>query len=172
MRAHRRWERPLLGRERRGPARDRLDERDRDINPKFGHKLDFLDEMRDWIKKDKIAEGVKNDTLFSLLEKDISEGRKYYDRQVDPAVAQEIVRVAQRSDISEELARFRGHLAHWITLVEAQEPCGRKLDFLVQEMNREINTIGSKIEGGRGTQLVIDAKAELERMREQVQNLE
>ena len=52
------------------------------------------------------------------------------------------------------------------------EPCGRKLDFLVQEMNREINTIGSKAEGARATEIVIAAKAELERVREQVQNVE
>jgi uncharacterized protein (TIGR00255 family) len=91
----------------------------------------------------------------------------------DPnAIAQEIVRVAQRSDVSEEVTRFRGHLAHWDALVAGPEPCGRKLDFLLQEMNREINTIGSKADGLRISQLIIDAKAELERMREQVQNVE
>jgi len=88
------------------------------------------------------------------------------------AVAQEIVRVAQRSDISEEVARFRGHLAHWDALVAGPEPCGRKLDFLLQEMNREINTIGSKADGLRISELTIEAKAELERMKEQVQNVE
>jgi uncharacterized protein (TIGR00255 family) len=87
-------------------------------------------------------------------------------------VAQEIVRVAQRSDISEEVTRFRGHLAHWETLASAAEPCGRKLDFLLQEMNREINTIGSKADGLQVSELIIEAKAELERMREQVQNVE
>ena len=91
----------------------------------------------------------------------------------DPsAIAQEIVRVAQRSDISEEVARFRGHLAHWDALVGGAEPCGRKLDFLLQEMNREINTIGSKADGLRISELTIEAKAELERMKEQVQNVE
>jgi uncharacterized protein (TIGR00255 family) len=91
----------------------------------------------------------------------------------DPtAVAQEIVRVAQRSDISEEVTRFRGHLAHWDALVAGAEPCGRKLDFLLQEMNREINTIGSKADGLQVSELIITAKAELERMREQVQNVE
>jgi uncharacterized protein (TIGR00255 family) len=91
----------------------------------------------------------------------------------DPnAVAQEIVRVAQRSDIAEEVTRFRGHLAHWDVLAGADEPCGRKLDFLLQEMNREINTIGSKADGLRVSGLIIEAKAELERMREQVQNVE
>ena len=82
------------------------------------------------------------------------------------------MRVAQRSDITEEVTRFRGHLAHWDALVAGPEPCGRKLDFLLQEMNREINTIGSKADGLRISELIIEAKAELERMREQVQNVE
>jgi uncharacterized protein (TIGR00255 family) len=91
----------------------------------------------------------------------------------DPnAVAQEIVRVAQRSDISEEVTRFKGHLSHWDALAASPEPCGRKLDFLLQEMNREINTIGSKADGLQVSELIIQAKAELERMREQVQNVE
>jgi uncharacterized protein (TIGR00255 family) len=92
---------------------------------------------------------------------------------VDQAmVAQEIVRAASRSDISEEVTRFRAHLAHWVALSEAPEPCGRKLDFLLQEMNREINTIGSKADGVHVSELIITAKAELEKMREQVQNVE
>ena len=92
---------------------------------------------------------------------------------VDEAlVAQEIVRAAARSDISEEVTRFRGHLLHWGALSDNAEPCGRKLDFLLQEMNREINTIGSKADGLRVSELVITAKAELEKMREQVQNVE
>ncbi|HKE84898.1 MAG TPA: YicC/YloC family endoribonuclease [Vicinamibacterales bacterium] len=92
---------------------------------------------------------------------------------VDQAmIAQEIVRAAARSDISEEVTRFRAHLAHWAVLVEGAEPCGRKLDFLLQEMNREINTIGSKADGLGVSELIINAKAELERMREQVQNVE
>jgi len=88
------------------------------------------------------------------------------------AVAQEIVRTAARSDISEEVARFRGHVSHWVTLADSAEPCGRKLDFLLQEMNREINTMGSKADGLRVSELIIAAKAELEKMREQVQNVE
>jgi uncharacterized protein (TIGR00255 family) len=91
----------------------------------------------------------------------------------DPsAIAQEIVRVVARSDVDEEFVRLRGHIGHWRTLADGPEPCGRKLDFLVQEMNREVNTIGAKAEGGRVTELVITAKAELERLREQVQNVE
>jgi uncharacterized protein (TIGR00255 family) len=88
------------------------------------------------------------------------------------ALSQEVVRVAQRSDISEEVTRFNGHLAHWDALSDSPEPCGRKLDFLLQEMNREVNTIGSKADGLQVSEIVIQAKAELERMREQVQNVE
>jgi uncharacterized protein (TIGR00255 family) len=95
------------------------------------------------------------------------------DVQVDwPTVAQEIVRTAARSDISEEVTRFKAHLAHWTTLADGEEPCGRKLDFLLQEMNREINTIASKADGIGVSELIVTAKAELERMREQVQNVE
>jgi uncharacterized protein (TIGR00255 family) len=88
------------------------------------------------------------------------------------AVAQEIVRAAARSDISEEVSRFRGHVAHWASLADGGEPCGRKLDFLLQEMTREVNTMGAKADGLRVSELIIAAKAELEKMREQVQNVE
>ena len=72
------------------------------------------------------------------------------DVSVDRAtLAAEIVRTAARSDISEEVTRFQAHLVHWDTLSDSPEPCGRKLDFLLQEMNREINTIGSKADGDR-----------------------
>jgi uncharacterized protein (TIGR00255 family) len=88
------------------------------------------------------------------------------------AVAQEVVRFVARSDISEELVRFRAHLVHWNDLAGGPEPCGRKLDFLLQEMNREVNTVGSKSEGLQVSPIIVDLKAELERMREQVQNVE
>ena len=95
------------------------------------------------------------------------------DLQLDPvSVSQEVVRFVARSDVHEEISRMRGHVEHWRGLADGPEPCGRKLDFLVQEMNREINTIGSKAEGLAVTELVVSAKAELERVKEQVQNVE
>jgi uncharacterized protein (TIGR00255 family) len=90
----------------------------------------------------------------------------------ESAVAQEIVRYANRSDITEETVRFRAHLEHWRALSDSPEPCGRKLDFLLQEMNREVNTLGSKAEGTGVSELVVSLKAELEKLREQVQNVE
>jgi uncharacterized protein (TIGR00255 family) len=87
-------------------------------------------------------------------------------------VAQEIAKFVGRSDITEEVVRFRGHLEHWQALSDSAEPCGRKLDFLLQEMNREVNTAGSKAEGPDVSEIVVALKADLEKMREQVQNVE
>ena len=87
-------------------------------------------------------------------------------------IAQEIARFVGRSDITEEVVRFKGHLEHWQALTDSPEPCGRKLDFLLQEMNREVNTTGSKAEGPTVSELIVTLKAELEKMREQVQNVE
>jgi len=95
------------------------------------------------------------------------------DLSLDPAaIVQEVVKFVARSDVSEELVRFRAHLDHWAALSDGPEPCGRKLDFLLQEMNREVNTIGSKAEGRAISELVVGLKADLEKMREQVQNVE
>ena len=90
----------------------------------------------------------------------------------DAAIAQELVKFANRSDVTEETVRFRAHVEHWKALADGPEPCGRKLDFLIQEMNREVNTLGSKAEGPRVPELIVSLKAELEKMREQVQNVE
>jgi uncharacterized protein (TIGR00255 family) len=90
----------------------------------------------------------------------------------EAAIAQEIAKFVGRSDITEEVVRFRGHLDHWRALTDSPEPCGRKLDFLLQEMNREVNTIGSKAEGPAVSEVIVALKAELEKMREQVQNVE
>ena len=87
-------------------------------------------------------------------------------------IAQEIAKFVGRSDITEEVVRFRGHLDHWRGLSDGPEPCGRKLDFLLQEMNREVNTVGSKAEGPGVSEVIVSLKAELEKMREQVQNVE
>lgn len=93
--------------------------------------------------------------------------------QVDPEfLAQEVVKWVARSDVHEEVARLYGHLEHLAGVAAASTPCGRKLDFLLQEMNREINTIGSKAEGREIGLLVVAAKAELEKLREQIQNME
>lgn len=92
-----------------------------------------------------------------------------YDAQ---RVAQEIALFADRCDISEEIVRFHSHLQQFRSLLVAAEPVGRQLDFLVQELNREVNTMGSKSNDAEMTRLVVAIKAELEKIREQVQNVE
>jgi uncharacterized protein (TIGR00255 family) len=93
--------------------------------------------------------------------------------EVDPhRLAQEVAIMADRLDVSEELTRLGAHLTEFKRLVEGKQAAGRRLDFLAQELNREINTIGSKSQSGPSGARVIDAKAELERVREQIQNVE
>ena len=92
---------------------------------------------------------------------------------LDPArLAQEVALFADRTDVSEELTRLGSHLAQARGLISSQAPAGRKLEFLVQELNREINTIGSKSQHAGIASTVVELKAELERIREQVQNVE
>jgi uncharacterized protein (TIGR00255 family) len=92
---------------------------------------------------------------------------------LDPArVAQEAALMAERLDVSEELVRLETHLAHVRDLCQGGGPIGRRLDFLIQELGRELNTIASKAQDAEVSTLVIDAKAELEKMREQAQNVE
>ncbi|MEM5819170.1 MAG: YicC/YloC family endoribonuclease, partial [Desulfitobacterium hafniense] len=87
-------------------------------------------------------------------------------------LANEVAFFADRASITEELVRLQSHLDQGREALQSSEPVGRKLDFLVQEMNREINTIGSKANNLSITQHVVQMKSELEKIREQVQNLE
>lgn len=91
----------------------------------------------------------------------------------DPGrVAQEIALMAERLDVSEEILRLKTHLDHFRGLLNADGAVGRKLDFVIQEMGREINTVGSKAQDAGVAAQVIEGKAELEKIREQVQNIE
>ncbi|MGD8962797.1 MAG: YicC/YloC family endoribonuclease [Desulfobacterales bacterium] len=93
--------------------------------------------------------------------------------ELDPVrIAQEAAFLADRSDISEEMTRAASHLNQFEQIMQASEPAGRKLNFLLQELNREFNTMGSKIGNATIAHLVIDVKSELEKIREQIQNVE
>jgi uncharacterized protein (TIGR00255 family) len=85
---------------------------------------------------------------------------------------QEVAIFAEKSDITEEIVRFRSHIGQFLEMLDAEEAIGRKVDFLIQEMNREINTIGSKSSNADISKQVIEIKSELAKLREQVQNLE
>lgn len=87
-------------------------------------------------------------------------------------IAQEVAIMAERCDITEEIVRFQSHLIQMDSIMKSNEAVGRKIDFLLQEMNREANTIGSKSPDAEISQTVVDIKTELSRLREQVQNIE
>ena len=93
--------------------------------------------------------------------------------EVDEArIAQEVAVLADKLDVTEELVRLSSHFEQLAILVAEPKPVGRKLDFLVQELGREFNTVTSKSQSANVARLVVDAKAELEKIREQVQNVE
>ena len=85
---------------------------------------------------------------------------------------QEVAIMADKTDITEEIVRFRSHVVQLTNTLKMDEPIGRKLDFIIQEMNREVNTIGSKAMDITLTDHVVQLKCELEKVREQVQNIE
>lgn len=87
-------------------------------------------------------------------------------------LAQEIVIYSDKCSVEEELTRLRSHINQFLNLLQEEKPIGKKLDFLIQEMNRETNTIGSKANSLEITNLVVDIKTEIENIREQVQNIE
>jgi uncharacterized protein (TIGR00255 family) len=93
--------------------------------------------------------------------------------KLDPGrLAQEVALFAERSDVSEELTRLKSHLGQFKTMIQGSDAVGRSLDFLIQELNREVNTIGSKSGDAPIAMGVVGIKSELEKMREQVQNIE
>ena len=92
---------------------------------------------------------------------------------VDEArLVQEVALFAERTDVAEEATRLQAHLAAFRGFLASSEPAGRKMDFLVQEMHREVNTTGSKSQSTEISTRIVELKAELERIREQVQNVE
>jgi uncharacterized protein (TIGR00255 family) len=92
---------------------------------------------------------------------------------LDPTrLAQEVALLAERLDVAEEIVRLDAHLAHFAELVTGGGPVGRKLDFVIQEIGRELNTIASKAQDAGVSTLVIEAKSALEKLREQAQNVE
>jgi len=93
--------------------------------------------------------------------------------EIDPGrLAQEAAFLADRSDISEEIVRAKSHVRQFRHIMNSEEPGGRKLNFLLQELHREFNTMGSKIGQADTSHRIVDVKSELEKIREQIQNVE
>ena len=126
-----------------------------------------LKEMRSEEGK-KLAEDIQN--RCDLLKNYIEDIEKYsYNVVID---YKEVAIYADKSSITEEIVRFKSHIEQLKNTVVKNESIGRKIDFLIQEMNRETNTIGSKSSDLNITNLVVEVKSELEKIREQIQNIE
>jgi uncharacterized protein (TIGR00255 family) len=98
--------------------------------------------------------------------------QQWRDSASESRLEQELVMLAQKLDVEEELDRLDTHVAEVLKVLERDEAVGRRLDFLMQELNREANTLGSKSQDGATTQQAVDLKVLIEQMREQVQNIE
>lgn len=130
----------------------------------------LLGELRQLVAQVEEAASGIDDRLKQRLEGRL---QRLLGERVDPwRLAQEIAMLADKADVSEELARLRSHCDQFEEALAADEPVGRRLDFLLQEMNREVNTVGSKAAEHPVHRRVVDMKAVLERMREQSANVE
>jgi uncharacterized protein (TIGR00255 family) len=141
-------------------------------------RLDELDALRSTIEK--LAAGVPErvqrrlqQRLDRLLRDEATERSNDAGGFLDPVrLAQEVALLADRADVTEELVRLGSHLEQARALITGNAPAGRRLDFLVQEIGRELNTIGSKSAATEISSAIVEGKAVLEKVREQVQNVE
>ncbi|MDX1609259.1 MAG: YicC/YloC family endoribonuclease [Halofilum sp. (in: g-proteobacteria)] len=131
--------------------------------------LERCDRIADLVSEEREHAGAVNERLRNRLRERVAE----LAGEIDPVrLEQEVVYQVQRLDVSEELDRLDSHLDAVRDALDADEPIGRRLDFLMQELNREANTLGSKAADAERSQAGVELKVLIEQMREQVQNLE
>lgn len=151
-------------------ALDRMRQREGEaLAADFRRRLETIESQLNLIEKD--SDGLLDIYQAKLLERihTLTQGNV----DIDPGrIAQEAAFLADRSDISEEIVRAASHLEQFRRVMDVEEPAGRKLNFLLQEFNREFNTMGAKTSRTEIAHRVVDLKSELEKIREQVQNIE
>jgi len=132
-------------------------------------RLDYLDDCIGEIEND--SDGLLTHYQQRLKERVGALTREIV--EIDPGrLAQEAAFLADRSDISEEIVRVKSHIRQFRHIMNSEKPGGRKLNFLLQELHREFNTMGSKIGQADTSHRIVDVKSELEKIREQIQNVE
>lgn len=148
--------------------------------------IDMRQTEGEHLKKDLIVKIQNNEEILKIIEKTAPLTAENYrnrlyaklkevleDTNIDEQrILTEAAVFAEKIAIDEEIVRLKSHMKQFRELLETDEPVGRKLDFLVQEINREINTIGSKAQSLEITKCVVDMKSEVEKIREQIQNIE
>jgi uncharacterized protein (TIGR00255 family) len=170
-------------------------EAERDLTPMFGEALELVKETAAELNESRAREGARIRELLqqrcaSIVEgvtavrarlpevgarirARVSERVAQLGAQVDPErLEQELVLLAYKMDVEEELDRLGSHVAETLRVLDSTEPAGRRLDFLMQELNREANTLSSKSQDVETTRGAVDLKVLIEQMREQVQNVE
>ena len=132
-----------------------------------------LNELEKFLKSmNELWQKAKNDAIESIRTR-IENTLKHYNLEIDESrIAFEVSMAADKWDVSEELTRLESHIEKFRITMNLDESSGKKLDFLIQEMNREINTMGSKVADSEFRWQVVEAKTCIERMREQIQNIE
>ena len=149
---------------------DRMRQKEGDfIRKDFDQRLDHIEQKLNEIEKSvqDLPEKYRNKlhARVEALTKGVVE--------LDPArIAQEACLLAERADISEEIVRSKSHIKQFKSIMGGDEPAGRKLNFLLQEFNREFNTMGAKVGQATAAHMIVDVKSEIEKLREQVQNIE
>lgn len=137
----------------------------KDIN----NRIKNIDNMLNLINKQKTqVYTFYRDRIQQRIEQHIGDKIEFDQVQL----LQEIALLAEKGDISEEITRLDSHIEHFHSVVDGQQPIGRKLDFILQEMHREINTIGAKSVDAQISKWVVLIKSEIEKVKEQVQNIE
>ena len=150
-----------------------------------------VDQMRhkegDFLRKDFVQRLTHMEQKLDEIERSVQDlPQKYRDKlqarvealtkgvvELDSSrIAQEAGILADRSDISEEIVRAKSHIIQFQDIMDGDEPAGRKLNFLLQEFNREFNTMGAKVGQAAAAHMIVDIKSEIEKLREQVQNIE
>ncbi len=135
----------------------------------LSRRIDLLEKNLDSIEG--LSTGLVN-TCFDRLKERIGAILEDMVELDEARLLQEAAIHADRCDISEEIVRARSHINQFRAAIAGKDACGRKLNFLLQELNREVNTLGSKSSDSRVSTMVVEMKAELEKIREQVQNIE
>ncbi|GEN54203.1 YicC/YloC family endoribonuclease [Halobacillus faecis] len=148
-----------------------------EMRTKEGHELhDDLEKriakVRSWLNSLDERRPMLIDEYKERIRTRVEEYTKEQLRPDETKILQEVALLAEKGDVTEELTRLQSHFTQFESTLSIDEPVGRRLDFIVQEMHREVNTIGSKSNDGKMTEMVVNLKSEIEKMKEQVQNVE
>ncbi|REJ10837.1 YicC/YloC family endoribonuclease [Halobacillus trueperi] len=148
-----------------------------EMRTKEGHELyedleERIAKVRSWLSSLGERRPMVIEEYKERIRTRVEEYTKEQIRPDETKILQEVALLAEKGDVTEELTRLQSHFIQFEDTLSIEEPVGRRLDFIVQEMHREVNTIGSKSNDSKMTEMVVNLKSEIEKVKEQVQNVE